>query len=406
MDAFFASAELLRHPELAGQPVVVGGDGPRGVVAAASYEARSYGIFSAMSSAKAKRLCPDAVFLHGDHAYYATLSARIMSVVRDVTPLVEPLSLDEAFCDISGVLQGDTSPTQVATRLRQRIFDEQGLWCAVGIGPSKLIAKLASKLAKPIVGRPGNGPTPGAGVVCIPEHAQISFLHRQPVRSLWGVGPATARQLQGLGVATVGDVAALPCAVLERRIGVAAGRQIWNLAHGIDDREVVADLAPKSIGHEETYSVDLTDDKQIRTEIMRLGDATARRLHEKNLAARTITVKVRFADFQTVTRSITLSEHTESPTRIIPIACELFDRIERSDGVRLLGVSASGLTEPRGHHQLSFDELASTDRHDATDAVNAIRDRFGPDAIASATLLSKGRIGVRKRGDQQWGAKR
>jgi DNA polymerase-4 len=403
MDAFFASVELLRHPELRGRPVVVGGDGSRGVVAAASYEARSYGVYSAMGSVRARKLCPDAVFLHGDHAHYSEVSGRIMAILRDVTPLVEPLSLDEAFLDVTGVLHGQTDGATIARQLRERIADAEGLDCAVGVAPSKFVAKLASKGAKPRVGRPGAGPTPGIGVLVITAADQLGYLRALPVQAMWGVGPATYDRLAALGVRTIGDLGDLPVDTLVRRIGRAAGAHLHALAHGIDPRPVVPDHAPKSIGHEATYPIDHTDRSTLLPELARLADATARRLHEQETEGRTLTLKVRFADFRTITRAASFDQPTASAREISRTARRLLEAIDVSVGVRLLGVSMSGLAPSAGARQLSLDDVDAGSWAEAERTIEEIRDRFGADAIAPAALIEADRIGVRTRGDQQWG---
>lgn len=403
MDAFFASVEILRHPELRGQPVVVGGDGPRGVVAAASYEARAYGVHSAMPAVRARRQCPHAVFVHGDHRHYASVSRRIMAVLADVTPLVEPLSLDEAFCDVSGVARARDDVAALARGLRERIRAAEGLECAVGVGPSKFVAKLASKRAKPRVGPPGSGPSPGSGVLVIDPAAQQAFLESLDVAELWGVGPATLRRLTGIGVTTVGDLAAIPRSVLEHRFGAGAGSHLHDLAHGIDPRPVVPGRAPKSVGHEETYLDDLVARDALDTEVLRLSDATAARLHERRLVARTVQLKVRFADFTTITRSRTLPDPVASAGEIAAIARKLLADVDVTTGIRLLGVSTSNLTGESEARQLTLDVDTVGPRR-ATDAVvDDVRARFGHDAIAPAALISDGSIQVRRRGDQQWG---
>lgn len=403
MDAFFASVEILRHPELVGRPVVVGGDGPRGVVAAASYEARAYGVHSAMPSVRARRLCPDAVFLHGDHAHYGQVSARIMAILRDATPLVEPLSLDEAFCDVTGVLHAWRDVTALAESLRARIRATESLECGVGVGPTKLIAKLASKRAKPRVGRPGEGPRPGAGVVAIGEQDQLAFLHALPVRELWGVGPATRRRLESIGVHTVAELAAIPVPVLQSRFGDSAGRQLHDLAMGVDPRPVVADRTPRSIGHEETYRTDLVDRSVLDTEILRLADATARRLVEHGLQARTVQLKVRFADFSTVTRSTTFAQPAATTRVLARAARTMLGELDVDGGVRLLGVTGANLVDASADRQLTFDLDGPPTRASAEAAVDRVRSRFGAGAIASASLIVDGEVDVRRRGDQQWG---
>ena len=403
MDAFFASVEILRRPELRGRPVVVGGDGARGVVAAASYEARSFGVFSAMPSVRARRLCPGAVFIHGDYAHYSTVSKRIMDILRAVTPLVEPLSLDEAFCDVTGVLHSYPDVTMLAQSLRDQIRAQEELECAVGVGASKFVAKLASKRAKPRIGPPGSGPGPGIGVLVVNTAQQETFLHALEVRELWGVGPVMLRQLTSIGVVTVGDLAAIPQAVLVGRFGSGTGQHLYELAHGIDPRPVVPDRASKSVGHEETYSHDITVRAEANTEVLRLADATATRLAEHALVGRTVQLKVRFADFATITRSRTIDEPTSSGRTIGTAARQLLDGIDTSRGVRLLGVTASNLSEAGGAQQLSLDVDGDEMWSDTEHVISQVRARFGADAIAPAALLGEHGVKVRRRGDQQWG---
>lgn len=402
MDAFFASVEVRRRPELRGKAVVVGGAGPRGVVAAASYEARAYGVHSAQPSVRAKRLCPHAVFVQGDHGYYTQVSRRLHAVFSSFTPLVEPLSLDEAFLDVTGARRLHGSGPEIAAAIRARIREEEGLDCAVGVAPSKFLAKLASKAAKPRPGRPGDGPTPGPGVVVVAPGAELAFLHPLPVSALWGVGPATLERLRPLGVRTVGDLARLPEATVIARVGAAAGRHLHHLAQGLDDRPVVVAAAPKSIGHEETFRADHHDHLSLERELVRLVDATAARLREAGLAGRTVTLKVRFGDFRTLTRSATAPEPIDTARRIGAIARELLGALEVQGGVRLLGVSVSKL-DPAGPRQLSLDATDDAAWADAEAAIDRIRARYGRGSIAPAVLASPTGLRVRRGGDQQWG---
>ncbi len=257
MDAFFASVEVLDDPTLAGLPVIVGGAGARGVVASCTYEARVFGVRSAMPSVRARQLCPQAVFLPGRHGRYAEISGQLHRILTDITPLVEPIGLDEAFLNVAGAIRMLGSPETIAQRLRGRVRSDLSLDCAVGIGRSKMIAKLASRAAKPRVSRAGL--LPGPGVVAIAPTTELAFLHGHQVEALWGVGPATATRLHELGVRTVGDLAAIPPETLVRRIGKASGLHLAALARGDDPSPVTPDRAAKSIGHEETFSQDLVD---------------------------------------------------------------------------------------------------------------------------------------------------
>lgn len=413
MDAFYASVEQRRRPELVGKPVVVGASGARGVVAAASYEARVFGVRSAMPSVRAQRLCPEAVFLPGDHAHYGEVSGRIMDIFRDVTPLVEPLSLDEAFLDVTGVrrLHGD-GPT-IARTIRARILDQEGLTCSVGVAPNKFLAKLATEHGKP---RPSlDGPVPGAGVTVVRPGDERAFLRPHPAEALWGVGPKTLEKLQRLGVRTVADIEALELGTLVRTVGDASGRHLHALAHAIDERPVVPDARPKSIGHEETFVADIHDPDRLHVQLVRMADAVADRVRRHGLPGRTVTIKVRFGDFSTITRSATQPGPIDSGPSIVRAASQLLAAVDIGAGVRLLGVSLSNLVEdaPR---QMTFDDLDSPaglpprEGQPAADgaawqavtaAVDAVRDRFGTDAVRPATLLGDPRRS--RPGERPWG---
>ena len=401
MDAFFASCELLRRPELRLEPVVVGGTGDRGVVAAASYVARTYGIHSAMPSTRARRLCPHAVFLPGDHGYYTEVSARVMAILSDVTPLVEPLSLDEAFLDVRGALHGRDRAAEIAAEIRHRIHDDEGLTCSIGVATNKFLSKLATERAKPRASL--EGPIFGSGVHVIEAGEELAFLHPMPVRELWGVGPATEAKLSRMGIETVGDLAAQPRARLEASVGRASGLQLHRLAHAIDERPVVVDQRAKSIGHEETFPRDLSDGPALRRELLRMADAVATRLRAAGVAGRTVTIKVRFADFTTITRSHTLPEPVDGAHPILRVAEALLDKVDTEPGVRLLGVSLTQLAEPVAE-QLSLDDASGPGWTEADDVVEEIRSRFGGDAIGPATLAKPGGgLDRMERGQQQWG---
>ena len=408
MDAFYVSVELVRRPELKGKPVVVGGTGRRGVVAAASYEARAFGVFSAMASSQAQRLCPQAIFLPGDHTLYAEVSARVMSVFADITPLVEPLSLDEAFLDVTGSLRLHGSPATIARSIRTRIWEDERLTCSVGIAPNKFLAKLGSEQAKPTASP--TGPIYGRGVFEISPGEELDFLHPLPVRALWGVGKATGKRLASLGIETVGDLAAVPLDHLTRSIGVANGTHLHALANGVDDRPVEADREAKSISSEETFAHDIADPEQLDVELVRQSDAVAQRLRDGSLVARTATLKVRFADFTTITRRLTAPQPFDSSTDLVRMARELLAGIDPGDGVRLLGVGVSNLGEDHGL-QLALDLDAEgpdggrkTTSSAATDAlVDDVRSRFGVGAIGPASAAVDGALRVKRRGEQQWG---
>ena len=400
MDAFYASVEQLRDPALRGRPVIVGAPGARGVVAAASYEARVFGIHSAMPSTQAQRLCPHAVFVAGDHDRYGEVSHRLMAIFTTFTPLVEAISLDEAFLDVTGAvrLHGD-GPT-IGAKIRTAVLEQEGLPCSVGVAPSKFVAKLASEAAKPRVGP--RGAVPGLGVKVVPPAGVLAFLHPLPVQALWGVGPKTLERLRRLGVDTIADLAGLDQRVIVRALGVAHGSHLRQLALGLDDREVVPQRRVKSIGHEETFARDHHSLDTLHLQLVRLGDAVAARLRGAGVAGRTVSIKVRFHDFRTITRSVTLPSAIDTGPDVVRAASELLGRIDPAAGVRLLGIHVSQLVEGSAR-QLSLDDLDTPSWDDATDAIDAIRARYGPGAIVPASLAAPGGIRVKKRGDQQWG---
>jgi DNA polymerase-4 len=412
MDAFFASVEVLDDPSLTGLPVIVGGAGARGVVASCTYEARAYGVRSAMPSVRARQLCPQAVFLPGRHGRYAEISGQLQAIMKDVTPLVEPIGLDEAFLDVAGALRLLGPPEVIAHGLRDRVRAELSLVCAVGIGRSKMIAKLASRAAKPRATRAGIDP--GSGVVLIGADGEMAFLHGHRVEALWGVGPATAARLHDLGVRTVGELAALPVDTLTRRLGQASGLHLAALARGEDPSPVTPDRPAKSIGHEETFSQDLIDAALLERHALRMSESVATMLRAASSGARTVTVKVKFSDLSLQTRSHTLGRAISTGGAIGQVAAALLAGIHPGEGIRLLGVSASNLAEGGGD-QLSFDlgdgrdegtESATTREQswqDVTSAVDAIRTRFGTDSVGSAAMVTDDGVQVPARRDAPWG---
>ena len=400
MDAFFASVELVRRPELRGRPVLVGGTGERGVVAAASYEARVYGIHSAMSSVVARRLCPDAVFLPGDHAHYGEVSRRVMAIFRRFTPLVEPLSLDEAFLDVSGSVALLGTPLEQATEIRRIVSTEEGLGCSVGVAPNKYLAKLASEQAKPRVGE--RGPEAGVGVLVVRSGEVGGFLERLPVSAIWGVGPRTDERLQRLGIRTVGKLAEVPEHTLVELFGEVLGRHLWRLARGIDDRPVDPAQSVKSVSHEETFAVDRTGREDLHHELVRQSNAVAGRLRAGGIAGRTVTLKVRFVDFTTVTRSHTRVDPTDVAAEIVETAGELLDGLDPTPGVRLLGVGVSGLQDA-SVRQLRFEDLDTRTRRQAERTVDEIRKRFGKEIIGPGSAFSSSDEPRPDAGSRPWG---
>lgn len=403
MDAFFASVEILRHPELVGRPVVVGGSGNRGVVAAASYEARFYGVHSAMPSVRARRLCPDAVFLSGDHAHYREVSERVMAIFLTRTPLVEPLSLDEAFLDVSGTRRTFGEPVALATQLREQVLDETGLYCSIGIAQNKFLAKLATSEAKPRASR--SGPVRGSGVFHLTPDAQERFLASLPISRIWGVGPATLARLQPLGIDRAGDLLRASPKVLAGAIGEGAAVRLIQLAQGLDDRTVTPDADPKSISQAETFARDLTDRDELHGHLVRQADSVAARLRAHGLRARTVHLKVRYGNFQTLSRSWTSPRPFDGGHEILGAADGLFSRIPIDDGVRLIGLGVSSFDAGDREEQLTLDSMLDGDgvdrelRDRANSAVDEIRQRFGTSIIGPASAPGLHRT----QGDQQWG---
>ena len=379
MDAFYASVEVIKDPSLRGKPVIVGGQGGRGVVTAASYEAREFGVHSAMPMVRARRLCPQAVYVSNDFHAYSDYSKRIRTIFQSFTPLVEPLSLDEAFLDVSGSVRLFGSPTEIAQQLKARIW-ELGLPCTVGVAPNKFLAKLASTRGKP------------NGLLVIPEDRVLEFLHPLPIDALWGVGPQTAQALRRLGLTHVGQVAELPRRTLERALGESLGSHLHHLANGRDERSVVPHEPAKSIGSEETFAHDLDASEVILRELLRLSDRTAERLRAAGLCGRTIGIKVRYSNFQTLTRAQTLGSEIDTAPEIYEVAKALFGRLDRANQrIRLLGVTVSGLLPGPPKRQMDLlSEAPMEERwNTVSKAVDDIRLRFGREAVRPATLLDE-----------------
>jgi DNA polymerase-4 len=372
MDAFFVEVERLRRPELKGKPVVVGGGGNRGVVAAASYEARRYGVRSAMPMVHARRLAPSAVVVTPDHDEYRTTSTELFGILDRFSPIVEPLSIDEAFLEISGLRRHYASPRACADAMRAAIRGELGLPSSVGISTTKFLAKMASRDAKP------------DGVYVVEAGSELAFLHPKPVGDLWGVGEATRARIEELGVATIGDLASFPRATLVGRLGDAIGGSLWDLAHGQDTRLVGDGAASRSISVEQTYEVDLTTDEELHRELLAHADRLSGRLRSAGYVTSTVTLKVRYPDFTTVSRSHTFAEPIATSAEVVAAARSLLsqtDAVER--GVRLLGIGADALVGSDEPRQLGF-ESATWEALDGT--VAEIRARFGSDAVSRARL--------------------
>ena len=404
MDSFFASVEVRDDPTLAGRPVLVGGDGQRGVVASCTYEARRFGIHSAMPMISAKRLCPQAVVLPGNMPKYLGVSRQIHEIFRDTTPLVEPLGLDEAFLDVTGAKGLLGTPLEMALVIRRRIADELDLGCSVGIGGSKLIAKLACREAKPRIGP--EGITLGSGACVVLPEQVAGFLDPLPVSALFGVGPATTKTLARLGIDRVHDLAALEPEVLVNHLGAVHAHALVGLARGDDPRPVVADVVSKSIGHEETFPLDVDDLEVLEG---RLRRHAGRR-------GRTISVKVKLADFTQRTRSHTLLSGLDDHVAIFTVARSLLASLDVSMGVRLLGLSASSLEDATVPVQLTLGmghdeeqpsgataESLQQDRGALEDAIVEIRTRFGRTAVGSASMLRPSGVEVPAQRDAPFG---
>jgi DNA polymerase IV len=371
MDAFYASVEQRDDPSLRARPVIVGGHPHRGVVLAASYEVRPFGVRSAMPMARALRLAPDAVVVRPRFDAYAAASARVFDILQSVTPLVEPLSLDEAFLDVTASRSLFGAPADIAARLRRRIADEVGLPASAGIAAVKLVAKIASDLAKP------------NGQLEVPPDGGAAFLAPLPVSRLWGIGPKSARQLEVLGLTTIGDLARLDPRSLEQRLG-PGGRDLWERARAIDPRAVIPDREAKSIGAEETFDEDLTGLEALRPRIHGQALRVAHRLRRAGLRARTIQLKLKRADFTLVTRRTTLDEPTDDGQALYRQAAALLAR-EPARPTRLTGVSAQNLVAAAAQ-QLGLFAPPPTHADTLNRALDAIADRFGPGAITTADI--------------------
>ncbi|TCK45740.1 DNA polymerase-4 [Leucobacter luti] len=375
MDSFFVSVELLDYPELRGRPVVAAHDTPRSVVSAASYEARRYGVRSAMPVARAKQLCPELILIPPTFEKYRRASREVMAIFHEFTPLVEPLSIDEAFLDVAGSLKLFGSPSEIARAIRARVRERTQLPASVGLAATKFVAKLASQRAKP------------DGILEIPPARTVEFLHTLPIEAMWGVGQATARTLKSRAIHTVAELAREPLPSLTRLVGAASAQRLHALANGRDARVVETTRVEKSIGHEETFARDIVDSEFLERELLRLATRTGERLRDADLEARTIAIKVRWESFETISRSRTLHEATNSTQRIYQTARELFLGLGAAGRpVRLIGVRAEQLapagSDPAG--LWSDDE----DWRAVDQAVDEVRGRFGAAGVTSASLLA------------------
>ena len=374
MDAFFASVEQRDDPALLVKPVVVGGKpNSRGVVSAASYEARKYGIHSAMPLAEAYRRCPQAIFLPVNMRKYQEVSSQIRQVFMTYTPLVEPLSLDEAFLDVTGSTSLFGPVDKIAFTIKHRIKQELNLTASVGVAGNKFLAKLASDLQKP------NG-----FVIVQPDMVQ-EFLDPLSVERIWGVGKKTAEQLHKINVKTVGDLRCLELGYLKQLFGVS-GSQLYQMSRGIDDRPVESDRMVKSVGRETTFAMDLTDRDILETELLKLSVDVGRRLRKKSIKGKTITLKVRYDDFRTVSRSHTLSQATDLDDVIYKEACNLLSEISLKQPLRLIGITLNNLTD-KPEHQLSLFSEQQKDNETLTKVIDLVKEKYGEKSITRARLL-------------------
>ena len=377
MDAFYASVESLKDPSLKGKPVIVGGLGGRGVVSSASYEARAFGVRSAMPTVRARRLCPDAIFVSPDFTAYQAHSNRFREVLLSFTPLVEPLSLDEAFMDVAGATRLFGDPPTIARRIRATVEREVGVTCSAGVAPTKFVAKIASDLCKP------------DGMQLVPDGTVQTFLEPLPVGRLWGVGAKTGETLGRMGIRTIGDLGATPEAILARLLGEQNARHLFQLAHGVDDRHVVPYEAPKSVSNEETFEHDLDEDQEILRELLALSGRVASRMRADGYRARTVTLKARLATFTTLSRSRTMPDATDVGADLYRVVSELYRALpgERRR-IRLLGVAATGLVSA-GAEQLAL--LRGERWSDVERAVDRVERRFGRGSAQPASLLDRER---------------
>lgn len=378
MDAFFVAVELRTRPELRGKPVIVGYPADRSVVLSASYEARAFGVKSAMPMVIAARMCPKGVIVEPRHKLYYEVSAQLMTIFESITELVEPLSVDEAFLDVGGAIRRLGAPREIGELIRRRVASELGITASVGIAASKFVAKIASTRCKP------------DGLLLIGPEETVPYLHSLPVGALWGVGAKTADVLARMGIRTVADVAATPPASLKKVLG-ATGEHVYRLSWGIDPRPVTPTRLEKSIGAEETFAVDTADDTILHRELLRLSHRTAERLRSSGMVARTVALKLRYADFSTITRSRTVHTPVDSAQLIYAVAVQLLESLgERAMTVRLVGIRAEQLEDAaQTSLQLSLDRRDDNWRA-AEQALDRVSRKFGNKSVLPARLLDSG----------------
>ena len=377
MDAFYPSVEILDNPSLTGKPVIVGGSRERGVVSSASYEARKFGVHSAQPIAKAKRLCPHGIFLPVRMSRYQEVSRQAFKIFHRFTPLVEPLSIDEAFLDVTGSIRLFGQPENIAKKIKQIILKETGLTISAGVAPSKFVAKIASDMDKP------------DGLTIVHPDGVVEFLDPLPIDKMWGVGKVTQHILSRLNIHTFKDLRQTPVEVLEKKFG-KQGAKIHQLAMGIDKREVIPEHDVKSIGHEETFMQDIVSLGIAQKELLALSNKTARRMRHKGLKGRTISLKIKYFDFVQITRSTTLPESTDDGSKIYSVACRLLEKAGATKKpIRLLGISLSQLTFLASGIQLAlFDPDPSSQKRQRMNVVlDSLYEKYGDKSVVPGTLL-------------------
>ncbi len=379
MDAFYPSVEVLDNPELRGKPVIVGGSRERGVVSSASYEARKFGVHSAQPMATAMRLCPDGIVMPVRMARYAEVSIQVFEIFHIFTPLVEPLSIDEAFLDVTGSTRLFGSPIEIAKKIKQEVVEKTGLTISAGVAPSKFIAKVASDMEKP------------DGLTVVARDKVREFLDPLPIKKMWGAGKVTQKALARLSIHTFKDLRIASVEVLEKEFG-KHGIRMHQLALGLDQRDVVPLHDVKSIGHEDTYFMDILDLEPAKRELLSLANRVARRMRRKGLEGKTITLKVKYSDFKLITRSATLHHYTNDSAEIYSNVCSLLDKTAVGKRpVRLLGISLSNLTDIGSRRQLSLFGLDASDdkRKELNKTADSIIEKFGNRGIRPGTLIDR-----------------
>jgi len=379
MDAFYPSVEVLDNPELRGKPVIVGGSRERGVVSSASYEARKFGVHSAQPMATAMRLCPQGIVLPTRMARYQEVSEQVFEIFHIFTPLVEPLSIDEAFLDVTGSVRLFGSPVEIAKKIKQKVVERTGLTISAGVAPSKFVAKVASDMEKP------------DGLTVVPANMVKPFLDPLPIKKMWGAGQVTQKAMARLGIHTFKDLRLASIELLEKEFG-KHGIHMNQLAMGIDPRDVVTLHDVKSIGHEDTYSQDILDLEPAKRELLSLANRVARRMRRKGLEGKTITLKVKYSDFKRITCSVSLHNYTNDSADIYSNVCTLLEKTAVGKRpVRLLGISLSNLSETGSGRQLSLfnPDDSNGKRKELNKTADSIFEKFGNRGIRPGSLIDK-----------------